>query len=102
MHNSNRVDCLATSSQVPVPLGKRAKETTDDKGQINSMILKVLIFKLHHPWSPFLFGKHVEDVNLATSIIPMGYSWIVHPEGRKLVWSQEREKLDIKEDISNN
>ena len=50
----------------------------------------------------FLFGKYVDDVNLATSIIPKGHSWKVSPEGRMLEWSQERADTDMEEGLSDS
>ena len=42
----------------------------------------------------YLMTKYVDDINVATSLIPSGYGWI--KEGRKWVlrWSKEQETED--------
>ena len=50
----------------------------------------------------YLFGKYVDDVNLATVVIPRGYSWLDTPEGRKLTCTLEREERDSKEETSDS
>ena len=45
----------------------------------------------------YLFGKYVDDVNLATSVVQKGYRWKETESGRKLVWSEDSEKADQEE-----
>ena len=42
----------------------------------------------------YLMTKYVDDINVATSLIPSGYGWI--KEGRKwvIMWSKEQETED--------
>ena len=38
--------------------------------------------------------KYVDDINIATSLIPKGFSWTKEDRKWKLKWSEEQEKLD--------
>ena len=49
----------------------------------------------------YLFGKYVDDVNLATSLIAKGYSWSDGPD-RRLVWSEERYTRDVNREVSDS
>ena len=44
----------------------------------------------------YMLCKYVDDINLATQIIPPGYYWeeVQNGKGRQLVFSEEREKRD--------
>ena len=42
----------------------------------------------------YLMTKYVDDINIATSLIPKGFSWTKEDRKWKLKWSEEQEKLD--------